>query len=994
MGSRLTFVVLFLVASEAYAAQDPAPVPTASRYPVLPVSRLEAVLLAPLDLAQIAREDAARDQKGLPPRFAIADAQSIRPDNRGTWEDLGDGGMLWRLRILAGDGVNSLNLGFTRFTMSPHGRLLFYSTDGRQILRPFTSTDNAVHGQLWTPVVLTNDLIVELTVPKAEVGAVDLLLGSINQGYRGFGTISSKLYEKSGGCNLDVECLDPGDVWRDPMRSVGVISTGGTTFCSGSLVNDTAQDRKMYFMTANHCSISAGNAASLVVFWNYQNSFCRTPGSAASGQAGDGALTQFHTGSFFRAASAASDFTLVELDDPPVLAFNHYWAGWDRSPGDFTCTPGAPCASIHHPNTEEKRITYVTTTTATTSYGGTTSPGDGTHVWAHWATDPPGPFTVPGVTEPGSSGSPLYSDAGRFIGQLHGGPSVCGATGNNLSDYYGRFSVSWTGGGTDSTRLSNWLDAGGTGAQTVDGINNCTPSGVPAIGVATTPAPNQIQVSWSDGAPTSASFNVYRAVGTCASPGPYTRIATAVAGSPYSDHAVSGGTAYAYRVNGLTPAACESGPSACVEATATGPCTLPPSFAGIASVTNPGAATCGLSLSWSAATVSCASQVGYNVYRSISAGFTPAPGNRIATGIAGTGFTDTGTLTNGTGYYYVVRAAVDGVEETNTVERSAIPTGPFGSGSFTETFEGAGGFDNPGWSHAAVSGANDWTSSTAQSQTPTHSWFSDSLPSVSERVLVSPPFTPQSITALSFWHTFAFESGAACFDAGTLEVSTDGGGSWSVLPDASFTGGGFNGTAASSNPMGARRAWCQGTIGPMTQVTANLGSFAGFPTLKLRWRAGDDASAEGTGWYVDSVSLSGLGPAGVCSSAPAPTRGMYAISPCRLVDTRNPTSALGGPALAASSTRTFALAGSCSVPATATALAVNLTAVDATAPGHLKAYAAGTTPPATSVINFVPGVTRANNAILVVDANGAIQVENGSAGTVNFILDVVGYFRP
>ncbi|HWN42615.1 MAG TPA: hypothetical protein VNW71_10355 [Thermoanaerobaculia bacterium] len=71
----------------------------------------------------------------------------------------------------------------------------------------------------------------------------------------------------------------------------------------------------------------------------------------------------------------------------------------------------------------------------------------------------------PGVTEGGSSGSPLYNQAGRFIGQLHGGPSSCGATGNNLSDYYGRFSVSWTGGGTNSTRLSNWLDAGSTGAK-------------------------------------------------------------------------------------------------------------------------------------------------------------------------------------------------------------------------------------------------------------------------------------------------------------------------------------------------------------------------------------------------------------------------------------------------------------------------------------------------------------------------------------------------
>ena len=137
------------------------------------------------------------------------------------------------------------------------------------------------------------------------------------QGYRGFGTIAADDYNQSGSCNLDVECLGSGDTWREEMRAVGVISTGGSTFCTGSLVNNTANDRKMYFMTANHCGINSGNAASLVVYWNYQNSFCRAPGSAASGQAGDGSLSQFHTGSIFRAAYSASDMTLVELDDPP-----------------------------------------------------------------------------------------------------------------------------------------------------------------------------------------------------------------------------------------------------------------------------------------------------------------------------------------------------------------------------------------------------------------------------------------------------------------------------------------------------------------------------------------------------------------------------------------------------------------------------------------------------------------------------------------------------
>jgi hypothetical protein len=569
MSSRsLASLLLLAFAGAAHAAPE-AVVPTAARFAVLDVNRLEAVVPAPLDLLRLGDEDLVRDRLGLPPRFAVPERVSITPAHHGTWEALSDGRLLWRLRIIGREGTRSLNLGFTRFNLPRRARLLVYSTDGSQILRPFTAADNELHGELWTPVVAADDLVVELTVPQKEVPKLELELGWINQGYRGFGTVPADPYAKSGSCNLDVECLPSGDTWRQEMRAVGVISTGGSTFCTGSLLNDTAGDRKMYFITANHCGITSSNAASLVVYWNYQNSFCRAPGSAQSGQPGDGQLNQFHTGSFFRSTSAASDFTLVELDDPPVAAYNHHWAGWDRSTGNFACTAGSPCAAIHHPSTDEKRITYVTTSTATTSYSGTSSPGDGTHIWAHWATDPPGPYTVPGVTEPGSSGSPLYSEAGRFIGQLHGGPSACGATGDNLSDYYGRLSVSWTGGGTNSTRLSNWLDAAATGAVTVNGIEfggGCTPPPAPTGLSASAVSQTQVNLTWS----AAAGATSYNALRSTTSGGPYSSVGTSTTTS-FSNPGLTCNTTYYYVVtagNGT----CSSGNSGEAQAT-TAACT-------------------------------------------------------------------------------------------------------------------------------------------------------------------------------------------------------------------------------------------------------------------------------------------------------------------------------------------------------------------------------------------------------------------------------------
>jgi hypothetical protein len=426
---------------------------------------------------------------------------------------------------------------------------------------------------------------------------------------------------------------------------------------------------------------------------------------------------------------------------------------------------------------------------------------------------------------------------------------------NGLSGIAGQFFPSWT------DRRSNAREEIWT-AKVTDLA--CTPPGAPAVGTAAAAGPNQIQVTWSNGSPASTSFNVYRAVGTCAAPGPFTRIASAVAGSPYTDGTVSGTVPYAYQVRGLdATGVCESGPSACVEAVTTGACTLPPSFAGIDGASNLASLSCELVPSWNAATPLCAGPVTYNVYRSTSSGFTPGPGNRIASGFTGTAYVDDSVaLTSGVTYFYVVRAVdvSNGLEEGNSVERSAAPTGPTPA-TLTETFEGAGGFDKPGWAHAVLSGSNDWVLSTARSQTPTHSWFSASQGSAADRVLVSPSFLTLPTSALSFWHTFAFEDASTCFDGGTLEISTDGGATWSVVPDAAFSAGGFNGTvsATSANPIGGKRAWCGGILGAMTQVTVNLSSFANFTGTRLRWHAGDDSSTTFTGWFVDSATLSNVG---------------------------------------------------------------------------------------------------------------------------------------
>ncbi len=411
---------------------------TSAKSPDLPRASVPAIQIPALLF-----EDLGREQLGLPPRYAVPFAVSHRPEDSGVWDSIDDNTLRWRLLVTA-PGALSINLGFSEFEL-PKGATLTLNSSAGQV-GPFTDQDNAEHGELWTPVLAGEEVVVELILPADRFEDFTLKLGQVGSGYRGFGITlpGGGGIPVSGSCNVDVVCPE-GNGWESEIAAVGVISTGGSTFCTGYMVNNTANDRKPYFMTANHCGVSSGNAASLVVFWNYQTTTC--------GGATDGQLNQFQTGSFFRASNSTSDFTLVELDSDPDPAWDVAYAGWDRSGAEAT-----NAIAIHHPQTDEKRISFEFAPTATTAYLG--DPGSGSsHVRVlDWDI---------GTTEPGSSGSPLFDQNQRVIGQLHGGYAACG---NDLADWYGRFSVSWNGGGSATSRLRDWLDPGNTGALSVDSL--------------------------------------------------------------------------------------------------------------------------------------------------------------------------------------------------------------------------------------------------------------------------------------------------------------------------------------------------------------------------------------------------------------------------------------------------------------------------------------------------------------------------------------------
>lgn len=136
--------------------------------------------------------------------------------------------------------------------------------------------------------------------------------------------------------------------------------------------------------------------------------------------------------------------------------------------------------------------------------------------------------------------------------------------------------------------------------------------------------------------------------------------------------------------------------------------------------------------------------------------------------------------------------------------------------------------------------------------------------------------------------------------------------------------------------------------------------------------------------------------AGCLTTIPdSPTAAMfYTLTPCRVVDTRNPSGPFGGPALAAGTVRLFTVGGQCGIPTTARAVSVNVTVTQGTAPGVLTLFPSGIPLPTATTINFRGAQTRANNSLSQLGNGGALTIRcEQTSGSVHAIIDVNGYYQ-
>lgn len=385
---------------------------------------------------------------GQPWQFGYEHSVNYGLTNAGTWTSLPNGDRVWLIEFES-VGALTMNLIFDDYQLPKGATVYLYNRKTKELRGAYTQQNNNPDRMLGTTLVQGDNIVVEYYEPQAVQGQGRLNIGMVVHGYRSLGDYPrEKAMEglnDGGDCNLDVRC-PLGTGWEDQINSVAMIIVGGTGNCTGALINNTSNDGTPYFLSANHCGTVGLGAWVFRFNWDSPVPRCAQTGTSP---APTGPYNEVN-GAVLRANNAGSDFCLMELNNIPTGDI--YYAGWDRS-----TTPATQTTGIHHPRGDLKKICRDNDPVSSATSGGAA-------VWkvGNWEQ---------GVTEPASSGSPLFNQNKLIVGQLLGGNATCtGTTNNGLDDNYGKLDVSWNG-TSAATRLRDWLDPGNTNVFTQNGYD-------------------------------------------------------------------------------------------------------------------------------------------------------------------------------------------------------------------------------------------------------------------------------------------------------------------------------------------------------------------------------------------------------------------------------------------------------------------------------------------------------------------------------------------
>lgn len=410
---------------------------------------LQAEVVTVPNVANLKSEDRRDEKSGNPLRYAVLQKKNLSLENAGQWITLDNGDRIWKLKISSPD-AKAINLLYNNFYLPEGASFFIYNEEKTEVLGSFTSLNNKENGLFATGNVLGTTSILEYYEPAAVSGEGIIEISKVGYVYR----LAQGRQEKSSEpCEVDVNCSE-GTNWTIQKKGVvriSIVAGNGQFWCTGSLINNTKQDCKPYVLTALHCGLNSSNNdfSQYIFYFNYESNGCGS-GNAPENQSITGCTKRVDSGD--GGGDSGSDFLLVEIANTIPTAYNPYYNGWNANN-----TASSSGVSIHHPAGDRKKISTYTKTLTSDSW----ESAAGSHWAVQWAATPNGH----GVTEGGSSGSPIFNNAGLIVGQLTGGGSYCDTPA--AGDLYGKMSYNWTS--NPGGKLKQWLDPTNSGQKVLNG---------------------------------------------------------------------------------------------------------------------------------------------------------------------------------------------------------------------------------------------------------------------------------------------------------------------------------------------------------------------------------------------------------------------------------------------------------------------------------------------------------------------------------------------